>query len=203
MAAASTMLSGRRPFTDAAGVTLTALALCAATFGLSSSSPVARAASVGQLKQRINAGQGNVSSLQGTVRAASGRVAQLDASIAVLSRRLNRIQADIAAKSAELDKLRVQLAAARTRLSRLESFEAHAEQVLAQQLVASLRERQAGHRERRDHRHGFPGPARTASRSCSGCASRTSVWSARSGRPAALSPRRPRASASSRCASRR
>ena len=71
------------------------------------------------------------------MRAASGRVAQLNASVAVLARRLGAMQTDIDAKSAELDKLRVELTAARTRLGRLEGFEAHAEQVLAQQLVGS------------------------------------------------------------------
>ncbi len=137
MAAAPSMPSRRRSFTDAAHATLAALAVCAATFSLSPSSPVARAASVGRLKQQISAGQGHVSSLRGSVRAASGRVTELDASIAALASRLTRIQADIDAKSAELDKLRVELVAARTRLGQLETFEAHAERVLAQQLVAS------------------------------------------------------------------
>jgi len=116
---------------------LAMLAVCAVAIGLSSSAPVARAASVGQLRNRITAGQGRVSALSGTVRAASGRIGQLDAGIAGLAIRLNRIQADIDAKSAELDKLRVELVAARTRLGQLQAFEAHAEQVLSQQLVAT------------------------------------------------------------------
>jgi len=116
---------------------LAVLAICAVALGLTSSAPVARAASVGQLQQRITAGQGRVSSLSGTVRAASGRIAQLNASIAALARRLSRIQADLDAKRAELAKLRGELAAARTRLAQLEAYEAYAEQVLAKQLVAT------------------------------------------------------------------
>ena len=131
------MLSQRSPFTDAARATLAALAICAATVGLSSSLPVARAAGTGQLRQRITSGQGQISSLQGTVRAASSRVAQLDGAVAALARRLSAIQADIDAKSAELDKLRVELTTARARLSQLEAFEARAERVLARQVVGT------------------------------------------------------------------
>jgi peptidoglycan hydrolase CwlO-like protein len=131
------MLSRRSPFTDVVRGTLAALILFAVAVGLSSSSPVARAASVGQLQHRISAGQGRISSLSGTVRAASGRLGQLDASIATLAGRLSRIQAEIAVKSAELDKLRVELVAARTRLGQLEMYVAHDQQVLASQLVAT------------------------------------------------------------------
>jgi peptidoglycan hydrolase CwlO-like protein len=128
----------RTPFTDAAGIVMLAtLGVCFAATGLSSSAPAARAASVGQLKQRITAGQGSVSSLSGTVRAASGRIGQLDASIAALASRLSGIQADIDAKNAQLDKLRVELANARTRLGQLEAAAEHAQRVLSQQLVAS------------------------------------------------------------------
>ena len=127
----------RTPFTDAACALFATLAVCAVAVGLSSSAPAASAASVGQLQNRITAGQGRVSSLSGTVRAASGRIHQLDASIAALSRRLSRIQADLDAKRAELAKLQSELAAARIRLTQLEAYEAYAERVLAQQLVAS------------------------------------------------------------------
>jgi peptidoglycan hydrolase CwlO-like protein len=128
----------RTPFTDAAGVVMLAtLAVFVAAIGLSSRAPAARAASTGQLKHRITAGQGRVSSLSGTVRAASGRIGRLDASIAALASRLSRIQANIDAKNAQLDKLRVELADARTRLDQLVAAAAHAQQVLAQQLVAS------------------------------------------------------------------
>ena len=131
------MTSRRRPFTDLARATLAASVLCAVALGLSSSSPVARAASVGSLQHRISAGQGRVSSLSGTVHAASGRLGQLDASLAVLARRLDRIQAKIASDSAELDRLRVELVAARERLGRLVAAVAHDQQVLAHQLVAT------------------------------------------------------------------
>jgi peptidoglycan hydrolase CwlO-like protein len=127
----------RTPLTEAISAVLALLAICALAVGLSSSAPAARAATVGQLKQRINAGQGRVSSLSGTVRAASGRIGQLDANIAALAGRLSRIQADIDAKNAQLDKLRVELAAAQTRLGQLEASAADAQRVLAQQLVAS------------------------------------------------------------------
>ena len=127
----------RTPLTDAIGAMLALLGVCAVAVGLSSGAPAARAATVGQLKQRITAGQGRVSSLSGTVRGASGRIGQLDANIAALASRLSRIQADIDAKSAQLDKLRVELAAAQTRLGQLETSAAHAQRVLAQQLVAS------------------------------------------------------------------
>ncbi|MGH2884778.1 MAG: murein hydrolase activator EnvC family protein [Solirubrobacteraceae bacterium] len=127
----------RTSFSDAVGAMLAIMVVAAVAIGLSSSAPAARAASVGQLKQRITAGQGRVSSLSGTVRAASGRVGQLDANISALASRLSRIQADIDAKNRQLDKLRVELAAAQTRLGQLETFEAHAERVLGQQLVAS------------------------------------------------------------------
>ncbi len=131
------MPSRQTPFTDVARATLAAMVLFAVALGLSSSSPVARAASVGQLQNRISAGQGRISSLSGTVHAASGRLGQLDASLAVLARRLNRIQADIAAKSAELDRLRVELVAARTRLGELVAVVANDQKVLADQLVAT------------------------------------------------------------------
>lgn len=116
---------------------LAALSIFAVALGLSSSAPAARAASVGQLQQRITANKGRVSSLAGTVRAASGRIGQLDASIAALARRLDRIQADLVAKRAALAKLRGELTAARTRLAQLVAYEAYAEQVLARQLVAT------------------------------------------------------------------
>jgi septal ring factor EnvC (AmiA/AmiB activator) len=127
----------RTPLTDAVCALFAALAICAVAVGLSSSAPVASAASVGQLQNRISAGQGQISSLSGTVHTATDRIHQLDASIAALGRRLSRIQADLNTKRAELAKLRSQLAAARIRLSQLEAYEAYAERVLAQQLVAT------------------------------------------------------------------
>jgi murein DD-endopeptidase MepM/ murein hydrolase activator NlpD len=131
------MLIRRRPFTHVACALVAALA-CAGGAAVPESAPTpARAASIGQLQQQIRSGQGHVSALSGAVKSASGRLAQLDANIAALARRLARIQADLNAKRAELAKLKSELDAARRRLARLEAYEAHAERVLAQQLVAS------------------------------------------------------------------
>jgi peptidoglycan hydrolase CwlO-like protein len=132
------MLIRRRPFTHVAVATLVAILATAVLWGtVDSGPPAARAASIGQLKQRINAGQGHISALSGAVNAASGRLGQLSASIAALARHLDRVQADLDAKRAELVKLHAELVAARIRLGRLEAYETHAEQVLAQQLVAT------------------------------------------------------------------
>jgi peptidoglycan hydrolase CwlO-like protein len=131
------MLTRRRPFTHAACAALVALLTCAVAVGLSSSSPIARAASIGQLQQQITAGQGHISALSGAVSAASSRIGQLDANIAALARRLTRIQADLDAKRAELARIQTELTAARIRLAQLEAYQARAERVLAQQLVAS------------------------------------------------------------------
>jgi peptidoglycan hydrolase CwlO-like protein len=127
----------RRPLIHVACALLVALACAAALVRLELAATPARAASIGQLQRQISAGKGHVSALSGAVRSASGRVAQLNASIATLTRRLDRAQADLNAKRAELAKLRRELKAARVRLAQLEAYEAHAEQVLAQQLVAS------------------------------------------------------------------
>jgi peptidoglycan hydrolase CwlO-like protein len=100
-------------------------------------SATARAVNVGQLQQRIGAGQSKISALSGAVNAASGHLAQLDSSIAALESRIARIQADLDAKRAELIKLQIELTAARNRLAQLQAFEAHGEAVLAEQLVTS------------------------------------------------------------------
>jgi peptidoglycan hydrolase CwlO-like protein len=131
------MLNRRRPLTHAACAVLVALVCGGAAVKLDLAPTPARAASIGQLQQRIQAGQGRVSALSGAVRAASGQIGQLNASIAALDRRVSRIQADLNAKRAELAKLQAELKAARIRLARLIAYETHAEQVLAQQLVAS------------------------------------------------------------------
>ena len=132
------MLIRGRPLTYVAHAVLVAVVLCAAgAVTRQLASTPARAAGIGQLREKIGAGQGHISALSGAVRAASGRIGQLDASIATLARRLDRIQADLNAKRAELARLRSELSAARRRLARLEAYEARAERVLAQQLVAS------------------------------------------------------------------
>jgi peptidoglycan hydrolase CwlO-like protein len=132
------MLIRRRPLTHAACAALVAFLAAAVVWGtVDSRPPAARAASIGQLQQRIGAGKSHISSLSGAVSAASRRLRQLNASIAALARHLARVQADLNAKRAELAKLHAELVAARIRLARLEAYEAHAEQVLAQQLVAT------------------------------------------------------------------
>jgi murein DD-endopeptidase MepM/ murein hydrolase activator NlpD len=131
------MPSLRRPSLRAACAISAALFICALGTWLISRSPVARAASVGQLQQQISAGQGQVSSLAGAVGAASSHLGKLNASIDSLERRIARIQTDLDAKRAELLKLRSELTAAKTRLAQLQAFEARAEKVLAAQLVNS------------------------------------------------------------------
>ncbi|MBV8946888.1 MAG: hypothetical protein JOZ95_15795, partial [Solirubrobacterales bacterium] len=127
----------RMRLTHAACALLVALVTGAAWAGVDSPPPPARAASIGQLQQRIGAGRGHITALSGAVSAASRRMAQLSANIAALTRHLGRVQADLAAKRAELVRIHDQLVAARLRLSQLEAYEASAEQVLARQLVAS------------------------------------------------------------------
>ncbi|MDQ2895555.1 MAG: hypothetical protein M3Y09_07905, partial [Actinomycetota bacterium] len=97
----------------------------------------AQAASTGQLKQRISAGQGRVSALSGQVGAAGRRVNRLGQSVATLTAQVNRLQTDLTAKRLELLRLRSELVAARERLLRLEAAQAHAQIVLSQQLIGS------------------------------------------------------------------
>jgi len=132
------MFTRRRRLTrPTCAITLALVLVVAGLVGLGSGSPSARAASIGQLRQQISAGQGHVSALAGAVSSASGRIGQLDASIASLGRRLTVIQAELLAKWNQLVKLRFELSAARTRLAQLEAYEAHAENMLAAQLVAT------------------------------------------------------------------
>jgi len=132
------MLIRRRPLTHAACAALALLLVLAVVWGtIDSRPPLARAASEGQLKQRIHVGQGHISALSGAVSAASGRLGQLSANIAALARHLARVQADLDAKRAELTRLHAELVAAHVRLAKLEAYETHAERVLARQLVAS------------------------------------------------------------------
>jgi murein DD-endopeptidase MepM/ murein hydrolase activator NlpD len=114
----------------------TAVAVIAGVVFALRSSP-ARAVSIGQLQQQISAGQSRVSSLAGVVGSYSNRLARLDSSISRLQAQISRLQADLAAKEAELIKLQIELTAARNRLAQLEAFQAHAESVLAKQLVNS------------------------------------------------------------------
>jgi murein DD-endopeptidase MepM/ murein hydrolase activator NlpD len=116
---------------------LTALAVILALGALGSHSTPARAASVGQLQQQINAGQGQISGLAGQVNAANGRVNFLGESVATLEREINVIQGRLDADKATLLRLTSALDAARARLLQLEATAANDESVLEQQLVSS------------------------------------------------------------------
>jgi murein DD-endopeptidase MepM/ murein hydrolase activator NlpD len=122
-----------------AGVLFAALAASVALALLltASSAAPARAASVGQLQQQISSGQGQINGLSGAVGAAAGRVAKLGSAIAGLDKQLSTIQTTLNAKRIELLALRSQLVTARSRLSVLETQQAHAQTVLAQQLVSN------------------------------------------------------------------
>jgi murein DD-endopeptidase MepM/ murein hydrolase activator NlpD len=131
------MLRMRR--TTPAAVVALVLASCLVVFAALqlSASPPARAVGIGQLQQRISAGQSAISRLSGAVNAATGHLHQLDGSIAALNARIGALQADLNAKRAELIRIQSELDAARIRLAQLEAFQSHAENVLAQQLVNS------------------------------------------------------------------
>lgn len=131
------MSSHRTPTTHAVFATVAGLLLLVSAVWPGSPAPLARMASVGSLQQQIDAGRGTISELSGVVQSASSRLAQLRSSIDILQRRIDRIEADLEAKRSELLRLRAELTAVRTRLTRLEAFQAHAETVLARQLVSS------------------------------------------------------------------
>jgi peptidoglycan hydrolase CwlO-like protein len=105
--------------------------------GLALRSAPAHALSIGALQQRISAGQGRISSLAGAVGAYSSQLARLDESISGLQDEIGRLEADLRVREAELVKLQIELTLARNRLAQLEAFDAHAEAVLAGQLVNS------------------------------------------------------------------
>ncbi len=125
------------PRAQSAGVVLAALAVSVGLVVLltASSAPPARAASVNQLQQQISSGQGQVNGLSGAVSSASGRVAKLGSAIAAMQKQISTIQTALNAKRVELLTLRTQLVTARSRLTVLEAQQAHAQTVLAQQLV--------------------------------------------------------------------
>ena len=114
-----------------------ASALAALVALIVSGSLSAHAATVGQLQQRISAGQNRVSSLAGAVSSANRAANRLGASAAVLERQISALQADLNAKEAELLVLRRELDAARVRLAELEAAQARDQAVLSQQLVGS------------------------------------------------------------------
>lgn len=104
---------------------------------LTTGSPLARAATTGQIKQRIDAGQGSLSTLAGAVSSASGQVKKLGVNVSRLAGQISRLQTGLDARRAELLKLRGELNTEGGRLEQLEASEARAEGVLSQQLVGS------------------------------------------------------------------
>jgi murein DD-endopeptidase MepM/ murein hydrolase activator NlpD len=100
-------------------------------------SPTAHAATAGQLQQQISSGQSRISSLSGSVASYSSRLSRLGGTIGGLEGRISTIQTRLAPELGELARTRIQLARARNQLQQLEALEAHAESVLAQQLVAT------------------------------------------------------------------
>ena len=131
------MISIFRPNWRAALATVAVLILGAIGHLLASGFPVARAASVAQLRQQISAGQSRISDLAGSVSATSSQLAQLNSDIAVLQHQIDEIQAKLASERATLRRLRRQLDTARERLKQLEAFDARAETALSAQLVNS------------------------------------------------------------------
>ncbi|HLY47813.1 MAG TPA: hypothetical protein VKR21_01330 [Solirubrobacteraceae bacterium] len=130
------MLSARGKTITAACIAVAALLGLLAVLVAANAGP-ARAVSIGQLQQQINAGQSRVSSLAGVVGVYSGRLARLDGGIARLEQRISRLQADLNAKEAELIRTEIRLTLARNRLHHLEAFEARGEAMLARQLVST------------------------------------------------------------------
>ena len=130
------MLRAATTVTKASGAAFcVALALVAGIFFALRSSP-ARAVSIGQLQQQIDAGQGRISALAGVVGAYSSRLGQLDSSIAGLQSQISRLEAELEVQEAELIRTKIALTLARNRLAALEAFLAHAQSVLARQLVS-------------------------------------------------------------------
>jgi murein DD-endopeptidase MepM/ murein hydrolase activator NlpD len=99
--------------------------------------PAARAASGGQLTQKISSGRQHVSSLAGAVASASQRVRQLNAGISAQNRQLAALQADLNVKRAQLLSLRAQESVAQSRLQRFQATESGDDRALAQQLIGS------------------------------------------------------------------
>ena len=120
-----------------AGCAAAAVVACAGVALAASQSPVARAASVGQLQQQISVGQSRISDLSGQLNVASNHLAHLNSSIAGLEAQIARLQAQLDAKLAELHQTRVELKAARKRLAELEADQVRDETVLSQQLIST------------------------------------------------------------------
>src|ERR1700727_2792402 len=131
------MPSASSPFTRvAAAVVATVTAIVISVF-LTGILPVARAASPGQLRQQISAGQGRVSALSGAVSQADQRANELAASAASTVTQIARIQADLNVKRDSLLALRAKADRASQRLAQLQASERRVDGVLPQQLGGS------------------------------------------------------------------
>ena len=131
------MPSASSPFTRvAAAVVATVTAIVISVF-LTGILPVARAASPGQLRQQISAGQERVSALSGAVSQADQRANELAASAASTVTQIARLQADLNVKRDSLLALRAKAGRASQRLALLQASERRVDGVLAQQLVGS------------------------------------------------------------------
>ncbi len=130
------MLSLQRPFLRALRGAIAALVAVAAVWALEAL-PTAHAASVGQLQQGISAGQSRISGLSSTVAGQTSRLSQVQGRIGALEHQAAALYASIAPELTEMARLRVQITRDRQQLSVLEALQAHAESVLAQQLVGS------------------------------------------------------------------
>jgi murein DD-endopeptidase MepM/ murein hydrolase activator NlpD len=131
------MPSASSPFTRvAAAVVATVTAIVISVF-LTGILPVARAASPGQLRHQISAGQERVSALSGAVSQADQRANELAASAASTVTQISRLQADLNVKRDSLLALRAKAGRASQRLALLQASERRVDGVLAQQLVGS------------------------------------------------------------------
>jgi septal ring factor EnvC (AmiA/AmiB activator) len=193
-----------RAATTATKASCAAFAVALAVLGglmLGLRSAPARAVSIGELQQQITAGRSRISSLAGAVGAYSTQLTRLSTSITSLQNQISRLEVDISAKEAELTKLRIELTLAHNRLTRSEAFEAHAESVLAKQLVNSYESDQPDLVTIVLESNGFQDLL--DSRLRSGSRTMTCRSSRPSGSPAGKWPVRPSVSARSRFASRR
>lgn len=125
-----------RTVRTAAALLISGLVAVGAVAG-SAAPPPARAASSGQLRQRISSGRSRVTDLAGQVAAANRQLDRLNAAVSAASSRLSAVRADLARKRTQLLALQSRLATARAHLGRLEATEARDQRVLASQLVGS------------------------------------------------------------------
>jgi murein DD-endopeptidase MepM/ murein hydrolase activator NlpD len=130
------MLSFRRSKSRALFCAATAL-LAVVAACLLTREPAARAASSSQLQRQISAGQARINGLSGQLATANKRLGQLGAGISGLEQHIAALQRKIAPELAREAQLRIQLARTRAQLTQLEGLQAHAENVLARQLVGT------------------------------------------------------------------